>query len=72
MKYPPLLLDIMLDGRFLCQMSYKGNPMPILVNGDVMPLYDTEEIQKYVYQERPSLKGKNINIRFSTKKTFRK
>lgn len=72
MKHPPLFLDIMLNGRFVCQMKYVGNPRPIFIDGKVVPTYDSEDIVRFVFKQRPSLIEKNINIRFSTKKTFRK
>lgn len=38
--YPPLILDIMLDGRFICQLRYKGYPFPKIIDGKV-PVYST-------------------------------
>ena len=28
-----VLLDIMLDGRFVCQLRYSGRPFPTIVGG---------------------------------------
>ena len=60
-----VLLDIMLEWRFLCQMVYIGRPFPMLIDGKVKPVYDIEDMQRYVYEQRPSLRGKDINIQFS-------
>lgn len=70
MKYPPLLLDIMHNGRFVCQLKYSGRPFPSFVDGKIVPVYDGRDIEKFVFQQRPSLLGKNIRIEFSTQKVL--
>lgn len=52
-------LDIMLDGRFYCQLQY-----------EYCPLFPVEEraIKDYVLSKRPSLKGKDFIINFSLNK----
>ena len=52
-------LDIMLDGRFYCQLRY-----------EYCPLFPVEEraIKDYVLSKRPSLKGKDFIINFSLNK----
>lgn len=71
MKHPPLFLDIMLNGRFVCQMKYVGNPRPIFIDGKVVPTYKIEDIARFVFRKRPSLRGKNINIKFTNQKIVR-
>ena len=63
-----ILLDVMLNGRFICQLKYDGSPFPTMVNGEVKPVYDSEDIRKFVYNQRPSLRGKDIRIEFSNQK----
>ena len=64
-----ILLDIMLNGRFICQLKYEGMPFPELIDGKVVPVYDTEDMARFVFEKRPSLRGKDIKIEFSSQKT---
>ena len=63
-----ILLDIMLGGKFICQLKYDGMPFPELINGKVVPVYDAEDLERFVYEQRPSLRGKDIRIEFSNQK----
>lgn len=60
-----ILLDIMLHGRFVCQLKYKGRPFPSVVGGVILPVYDGDDIKRFVEEKRPSLKGKGYRIEFS-------
>ncbi len=70
MIYPPLLLDIMLDGRFVCQLKYHGQPFPKIINGKVMATYDARDIEKFVRDKKPSLNGKPIEIAFTNQRVM--
>jgi hypothetical protein len=61
----PILLDIMSGGRFVCQLRYTKRGFPQLVDGTIKEVYDFEDIQSFVYQQRPSLRNKSIRIEFS-------
>lgn len=61
----PVLLDIMQDGRFLCQLRYNKRGFPQMIDGEFIEVYDPKDIEEFVYSQRPSLKGKNIKIEFS-------
>ena len=63
-----VLLDIMLGGKFICQLKYDGMPFPELIDGKVVPVYDSEDLEKFVFEKRPSLRGKDIRIEFSSQK----
>lgn len=63
-----VLLDIMLGGRFICQLRYDGMPFPEMIDGKIVPVYDSEDIRKFVYEKRPSLRGRDIRIEFSNNK----
>lgn len=63
-----ILLDIMLGGKFICQLKYDGMPFPELINGKVVPVYDSKDLERFVYEQRPSLRGKDIRIEFSSQK----
>jgi hypothetical protein len=65
-----VLIDVMVDGRFNCQLAYEGSPFPQMVDGKVVPVYDGNDISRFVYEKRPSLKGKAVTIEFATQKVF--
>ena len=67
-----LYLDIMLHGRFLCQLPYPKRGFPQLVDGKIIEAYDYDDFLRFVYQQRPSLKGKNIEILPSLQRTTKK
>lgn len=52
-------LDIMLGGRFYCQLRYEYCPL--------FPV-DSRELEDYILNKRPSLRGKDFTINFSTNK----
>lgn len=65
---PTILLDIMLDGRFLCQMKYPHRGFPQMYNGKVVETYDYNDFEKFVFEKRPSLRNKQIAILPSTQR----
>jgi len=58
----PILLDIMLDGRFLCQMKYPHRGFPQILDGKTVEAYDYKDFEKFVFEKRPSLRNKQIVI----------
>ena len=67
---PVILLDIMQDGRFLCQMKYPHRGFPQMYNGKVVETYDYNDFEKYVFEQRPSLRNKGIVILPSNQRTL--
>lgn len=63
-----ILLDIMLGSRFVCQLKYDGMPFPELIDGKVVPVYNADDMKRFVFEKRPSLRGKDIRIAFSSQK----
>lgn len=49
------VFDIMLDGRFVCTLKYKYCALFQI---------DFEDLEKFVLQKRPTLKGKDFRIAF--------
>lgn len=49
------VFDVMLNGRFICTLKYKYCVL--------FPI-DFEELEKFVLQKRPTLKGKDFRITF--------
>lgn len=60
----PVLLDIMCEGRFLCQLRYNKRGFPQMIDGKFVEVHDQKDIEDFIYFQRPSLKGKNIRIEF--------
>lgn len=57
-----ILLDIMLDNRFIGQLRYPKRGFPKFVDGKWIEIYHPEDLEAFVLEKRPSLKGKNIKI----------
>ena len=49
------VFDVMLNGRFVCTLKYKYCAL--------FPI-DFEDLEKFVLQKRPTLKGKDFRIAF--------
>ena len=47
--------DVMLNGRFICTLKYEYSTL--------FPI-DLEELDKFILDKRPSLKGKDYRIAF--------
>lgn len=63
-----ILLDIMQDGRFICQMKYPHRGFPQMLDGKVIEAYDYNDFEKFVFEKRPSLRNKKIVILPSTQR----
>lgn len=61
----PILLDIMLDGVYKGQLKYYGRGFPKLVDGKVIEVFNTKDIEAFVEEKKPSLKGKPYQVLFS-------
>lgn len=61
----PIYLDIMLGDRFVCQLRYTKRGWPRMVNGKMVETHSAKDIEEFVYAKRPSLRGMDIDIRFS-------
>ena len=63
-----VLLDIMLGGRFVCQLKYDKRGLPDMVDGKIIEVHNQQEIKDFVFQQRPSLIGKDIVIEFASQR----
>lgn len=70
MKKPKILLDIMLDGRFVCQLRYARHGQFKIINGHMAEVYDLDDLQSFVEKERPSLIGQPYKIELSQQRTY--
>ena len=69
MKIPSsVLIDVMISGKFVCQLRYTGKPLPSVLGGAIFPVYDGDDIKRFVEEKRPSLVGKGYQIEFSNQK----
>ena len=64
-----ILLDVMLNGRFVCQLKYNRRGFPEMIDGEVKESHKIEDLERFVFEKRPSLRGKDIRIEFSNQKT---
>lgn len=67
-KPAPLYIDIMQDGRFLCQLRYPKRGFPVMQEGRIVEEYNFADIEAFVYEKRPSLRDKNIKILLSNQR----
>lgn len=58
-----IVLDIMVGGRFYCQLRYKSYPFYRITQ---------KELKEFAERERPSLKGKDYEIIQTEQKRFRR
>lgn len=66
-----ILIDVMQDGRFLFQLRYSKRGFPKLVNGEIVETHNFRDIENFVYEQRPSLRGKkNVLITFSNQRVI--
>lgn len=49
------VFDVMLDGRFVCTLKYEYCAL--------FPI-DFEDLEKFIFSKKPSLKGKDFRIAF--------
>jgi len=66
-----MLLDVMVNGRFYCQIDYTKRGFPEMIDGEIEEVHDYEEIQRFVEECKPSLKGRDYRIEFTDNKVFR-
>ena len=62
---PPILIDVMQDGRFVCQLHYTGKERLEEIDGQILRVLSETDIRKWINKQRPSLRNKKINIRLS-------
>ena len=70
MEKKQILLDIMLSGRFVCQLRYDKRGFPEMIDGHIEEVYRLEDLEKFVLDKRPSLRGKDIKIEFAKNKVI--
>ena len=63
-----VLLDVMLHGRFVCQLKYDKRGLPYMVDGEIIEVHNQQEIKDFVFEQRPSLIGKDIVIEFASQR----
>ena len=67
-----MLIDVMLKGRYVCQLNYTKRGFPQVVDGEVLECHNYEDFEKFVVEKRPSLKGKPFVVLPSRQKTHSK
>lgn len=64
------LLDIMVDGRFLCQLRYTKRGLPKMQDGEIVEVHNHKDLEAFVLEQRPSLRGKKFSIEFANQQVF--
>ena len=64
----PVLLDVMLNGHYVCQLRYTKRGFPTTVDGKTVECYDYNDFERFVLEQRPSLKGKPFVVLPSNQK----
>ena len=57
-----ILLDVMLDGYFLCQLQYQEEIRKYIVGGAEIPIPDKHKLRRFVLSRKPFLKGRKYTI----------
>ena len=53
MKRKPMLLDFMQGDKFICQLKYTKRGIPTIVDGEIREVYNMEDLEQFVYENRP-------------------
>lgn len=61
-RKPSIHLDVMLNGRFVCQLRYAKHGQLKIIDGEIREVHDLEDLKSFVEQKRPSLKGQPFTI----------
>ena len=67
----PILIDIEVNGRFYTQIRYDKHGFPEMIDGNIIEVYDSDELCRYVEEKIPSLKGKNYKAAISSQQVFK-
>jgi hypothetical protein len=71
MSTKPTLLDVMLNGQFVCQLRYDKHGFPVMKDdGKIIECFDESDLRKFVEERRPSLTGKPFTIIPATQPVF--
>lgn len=57
----PIFLDVIADGRFIRQFTFKGKPRVKFYKGKE-PVYDDWDFREFVFEQMPHLRNKNVEI----------
>lgn len=67
----PILVDVMLGGKFVCQLKYTKRGFPrIFADGEVIESVSQDDLRAFVEEKRPSLKGKDYKVAFSNQRVL--
>lgn len=66
----PIYLDLMLNDKYIGQLRYTKRGFPEMINGKVEEVHNIEDLEDFVFSQRPSLRGKNIRIIPTTQRVY--
>lgn len=66
-----VLIDVMIDGRFYTQVRYDKHGWPEIIDGKIHEVRRDSDMEKFVLDKLPSLKGKDYRLRIADQIVFR-
>ena len=69
-KKKPLLLDVMLNDSFVCQLEYDRKGILEITDKKVKEYYDYNVLEEFVLEKRPTLKNKPFIVLQSKQKVL--
>lgn len=69
-KKKPLLLEVMLNGSFICQLEYNRKGTIETTDKGVEEYYLYKDLEEFVLEKRPTLKNKPFKIVGSNQKVL--
>ena len=68
----PFYIDIIMDGKFVCQLQYTKHGFPLLTGGGkIKESHRMRDIRAFVEERRPSLKGKYYECEITEQRVLR-
>lgn len=64
----PLLIDVMLDGRYVGQLKYDGNYHLENIDGKVLQCISEKDAREFVESKYTWLSGKDFKVEFTTQR----
>ena len=67
----PVLIDVMLGGRFYTQLRYNKRGKPMMHGGEIIEVHKEDDLRKYAEEMLPSIIGKDYKLAFADQEIFR-
>ena len=68
---PTILLDIIKNGRYYCQLRYTKRGFPCIIKGNITEVINSDDIKDFVEHQLPTLRGKQYRIEFANQRILK-